>query len=900
MPRRLLFPGPLLAGWLFLVLLAASLLAGAAARAAAASPAAALPAGYATSWIRATGAAADFPLATGAGAAALLSDPADAAVVGHALRDLAADVERVSGRRPDLRAWHVAPASGVATPGPVVLVGTLGKSALADALAAGGKIDLSGLRGTWESFVIATVERPLPGVERALAIVGSDPRGTAFGVYELAQAIGVSPWHWWADVAPPRRDALYVAAGLRRFGPPSVKYRGVFLNDEDWGLQPWAARTFEPEHGGIGPRTHARLFELLLRLKANTLWPAMHPGTPAFNADPENARLADEWGIVMGSSHAEPMLRNNVGEWTAPAAAYDYQANRDGVRAYWEQRVAANGRYENLYTVGMRGIHDSAMQGPKDTAQRAALLERIFDDQRALLAKHVDPQVARVPQLFVPYKEVLAQYRQGLRVPDDVTVMWTDDNFGYVRNFTAPAERGRAGGFGVYYHLSYLGAPLSYLWLATTPPALVWEELRRSYDAGADRVWIVNVGDLKPAEIGTEFFLQLAWDIDRWRADNLGDYLRHWAAREFGAAQADAIAAIMADWYRLNFRRRPEHLQWWLPKQTPRAAAWDAGEADARLLAFARLRERVEALQPAIPAANRDAWFELVAYPVQAAALANQRFIEGERFMRGERDSQAAALAADLRLQRLTAYWDGDLAGGKWRHFMREEPADGQWPSFRLRPWRLPAYADTPPAAPAAAQSAAARPAPAQLAAPMSIEAERFDQRRAAGAAAWQAVTGLGTSGEGGVTLVAAPPRYPASATGTAFAPGAAAASGAPADVATPQQVARDAARLDYRVTLARAGKVTLRVQLLPTHPSTGALRFALALDDGTPRVVELPNRDGDAVWAQGVLDNRRLVPVDLGVTSAGAHTLRLYGIDAGVVVDRMLVDVVEDGTVSQ
>jgi hypothetical protein len=396
----------------------------------------------------------------------------------------------------------------------------------------------------------------------------------------------------------------------------------------------------------------------------------MHPGTRAFNSFPENAALAGEYGIVMGSSHAEPMLRNNVGEWTAPAAAYDYQANPDGVRKYWEERVAANARYENIYTIGMRGIHDSSMQGPKDTAGRVALLERIFADQRALLAKHVDPQVERVPQLFVPYKEVLAQYRGGLRVPDDVTVMWTDDNFGYVRNFTGAQERGRAGGFGVYYHLSYLGAPMSYLWLSTTPPALIWEEMRRSYDAGADRVWILNVGDLKPGEIGTEFFLSLAWDVKRYGADAQPAFLKAWAAREFGDAHADEIAALMTDYYRLNFRRRPEHLQWWLPKESPRRSPLTEAEADARLRASVDLRARVEALAPAIAPPRRDAWFELVAYPVLASSLANERFIEGER------GNQAAALAANARIDKLTDWWNTGLAGGKWRHIMAQEPAD--------------------------------------------------------------------------------------------------------------------------------------------------------------------------------------------------------------------------------
>jgi hypothetical protein len=800
---------------------------------------------HAEPWVRTAGSGQDFPLVGAGGTAPIVYASSDAKVVGHAVDDLAADVERVTGRRPAVRRQVRGVAEGSDT-GPAVLVGTLGRSALADALAAGGKIDLSALRGKWESFVIATIDRPLPGVPRALVVIGSDPRGTAFGVYELSQAIGVSPWTWWADVAPARRDSLFVAAGLRRFGPPSVKYRGIFINDEDWGLRPWAAKTFEPEHGNIGPKTYTRVFELLLRLKANTLWPAMHPGTRPFNSFAENAALAGEYGIVMGSSHAEPMLRNNVGEWKDPPGAYNYQANPEGVGKYWEERVAANARHENLYTIGMRGIHDSSMQGPKDTPSRVALLEKIFADQRAMLAKHVHPQVDKVPQLFVPYKEVLAQYRGGLKVPEDVTIMWTDDNFGYVRNFTTPQERTRAGGFGVYYHISYLGAPLSYLWLSTTPPALIWEEMRRSYDAGADRVWILNVGDLKPAEIGTEFFMQMAWDIGRWDADAQPRFLAAWAAREFGPAHAAGIAALMGDYYRLNFRRRPEHLQWWLPKEQPRRSGMTAAEADGRLRAFASLRERVAALEPAIAPASRDAWFELVAYPVLASALANERFIEGER------GNQAAALAANARLEQLTAHWNSGLAGGKWRHLMAEEPADQEWRSLRLSKWSMPAT-----------------PAPAPVAPPVEpivIEAERFAGQRTAGAAGWKAVPGLGTSGEGAVTLL-------------------------PSNAAVAlERIASEAPRLDYPFQLQHAGQLALRVDLVPSHPSAGTLRFAVALDEGAPQVVQLPNRDGDAEWAQGVLDNLRSVSAVLGSASAGRHTLRLYAIDPGVIVDRLAI----------
>ena len=485
-----------------------------------------------TSWIKADYRKGDFKLAYGGRAAQILVSPDDFKVVRIAASDLAADVERVTGNKPALRTE----ASSLSEQ--AVIVGTLGKSPFIESIVRAGKIDVGRLQGEWESFIIATIKDPLPGVRLGLLIVGSDRRGTAYGVYELSQAIGVSPWYWWADVAPEHKSNLIVSAGLRSEGPPSVKYRGIFLNDEDWGLQPWAALTFEPELGDIGPKTYARIFELLLRLKANTLWPAMHECTRAFNLYPENKLVADDYAIVMGSSHAEPMLRDNVSEWKDKPENYNYLKNAEGVRRYWEERVRENASFENIYTLGMRGIHDSPIQGPKTSIERIKLLEQIFADQRAMLAHFVNPNITEVQQIFCPYKEVLEDYRRGLKVPDDVTIVWPDDNFGYIRSFPTPEEQKRAGGFGVYYHISYLGRPLSYLWLETTPPALIWEEMSKAFENGARKFWMLNVGDIKPAEIGIEFFMQMAWDIDRWRADNLQDFLKTWARREFGARHA--------------------------------------------------------------------------------------------------------------------------------------------------------------------------------------------------------------------------------------------------------------------------------------------------------------------------------------------------------------------------
>lgn len=716
-----------------------------------------------------------------------------------------------------------------------VWAGTLGRNPGIDHLAASGKLDVSAIRNRWESFLIATVERPAPGVSRALVIAGSDRRGTAFGIYELSRAIGVSPWHWWADVTPLRQSKLYVRAGTRRFGPPSVKYRGIFINDEDWGLTPWSGSNFEPGTAGMGPKTYAKVFELLLRLKANTLWPAMHKITPAFNANPENARLADRYAIVMGSSHAEPMLRNNVREWTGDSRDYDYGRKPEAVRAYWEERVRTNGRFENIYTLGMRGIHDSGMQGASDMPTRRRFLESIFADQRAMIALHVSPQVERVPQVFTPYKEVLDVYRAGLSVPDDVTLMWPDDNFGYIRHFPTAAERKRSGGSGIYYHLSYLGAPLSYLWLSTTPPSLIAEEMGRAFDLGADRMWIANVGDIKPAELATDYFLSLAWDVPGTSARGVDAFLRRWAAENVDARQAGAIAGLLAEHHRLNFIRRPEHLQWWLPGQKPRASPLTLGEADSRLAAFDANLLRLRATHAAIAPERKDAFFQLVGYPVEAAAEANRRFFEAEAHdeLRDGNLTEALRRAgqahtANARIAALTAQYDA-LGGGKWRGFIAVEPADGQWKSYRSLPPVLPA------------QMAIGTPSrgPAGKAVKLDLSAVR---------GSWRRIADLGPEG------LALGSRAGQSVQGTA-------------EVSLPP------------------GRWKAVVDLLPTYADRDGEALRLSVNvDGRPAIIAIERETGSAAWAEAVLDNRISKELPL-LIDGGLRRIGLAAEEGGILI---------------
>ena len=785
----------------------------------------------------------DFPLVKEGRAAAFLLEPTADPAVSRAADDVRGDIASVAGVRPALE--HALPATDA---GPTVLVGVVSRSALLDRLAAQGSIDVGRLRGAWESYQIQTVRDPFPGCPQALVIAGSDRRGAIYGLYELSSAIGVSPWHWWDDLPPRKRQDLTIAAGAHRFGPPSVKYRGIFLNDEDWGLRPWASHTFDPATGNIGPKTYAKVFELLLRLRANTLWPAMHPGTKPFNAYPEDKALADQYGIVMGSSHAEPMLRDNVGEWTAPPGDYNYLTHRKEVLDYWARRVRENGRYENIYTVGMRGIHDSAMQGPKTDAERIRVLEQVFADQRSLLANYVNPDLGAVPQMFCAYKEVLDLYRKGLRVPDDVTIVWPDDNYGYLRNYTTPADRARSGGFGVYYHLSYLGRPMAYLWLCSTPPALVWEEMEKSFQLGADRMWIVNVGDLKPAEIPLQFFMELAWNAHGWGPDAQPEFLRQWSIQTFGPDEGPAIAAALQEYYLLNFQRKPEQLQWWLPRTPRRPSTLTDEEVSERLAAYAGLVNDVQAIGIRMPTRLQNAFFELVEYPVVGSALANQRFFLGER------GDTAAAREADQQLVDLTHQYNQVIAGGKWNRILALEPADGQWSSMRIARW-------TPPPAPRAAV-----PAP-RSGTYVAVVGGHFTQSMPAGGAVWTAVPGLGRTGDAATVIPFTAPSLPLSA-------------------------ADEAPRMDYALKIPRPGLFTLHIQFLPTHPISGRqLRVAVALDNQPPRLVALEDAQSGSAWAQGVLDEVREASVPLEVPKRGGHVLHVYGLQPGVVIDKLLID---------
>lgn len=621
-----------------------------------------------------------FTLASPRQTAAILYDASDAAVVKRAAELFAADVEAVTGRRPQVT-------SATGETGPAVIVGTVGGSALIRRLSEAGKIDTAPLEGAWERYLIQTVANPLPGIRKALVIAGSDRRGAAYGLFTLSELIGVSPWYWWADVPVKKHAALHVDAPPTYSQTPSVRYRGIFLNDEDWGLTPWASQTFEPERGNIGPRTYAKVCELLLRLKANYLAPAMHPVSTSFNQIPENKLVADTFAIVMGSTHCEPLLLNTASEWdTQTMGPWNYDKNKEGINRVLTQRVRENSPYENVYTLALRGLHDGAMSTTLPMHEKVRMLQQALLDQRRILAENIDRPVETVPQAFTPYKEVLEIYSNGLELPDDITIVWPDDNYGYMKRLSGVREQRRTGRSGVYYHVSYLGVPHSYLWFSTTPPSLMYEELRKAYDTTADRLWLVNCGDLKGSEMQVSLFLDMAWDIGRFTADNVVTYPARWLAGIFGEAYYDRLEAMTREHLRLAFPRKPEYMGWgyhWnrFDHNCEQLTDTDFSftnydEAQRRLEAYRQLGARAEALLHEIGDEARPAFYQLVYYPLRGAELMNRMTLGGQRNRWYARQGRAATNAVRDEVQRcydslqvITRGYNS-LLGGKWNHMM--------------------------------------------------------------------------------------------------------------------------------------------------------------------------------------------------------------------------------------
>lgn len=548
--------------------------------------------------------------------------------------------------------------------------------------------NLKGFEKQWESYTYKSILNPNKKITKAFVIAGTDPRGTAFGVYDLSQKMGVSPWYWWADVPVARQNELVLSQKNFQSKAPSVKFRGIFLNDEDWGLRPWASKTFEPEVGNIGPKTYAKIFELLLRLKANTIWPAMHEGTTAFFKIPGNAKIAEAYQIVVGSSHAEPMLRNNVDEWKEKEMGhFNYVTNKENVFKYWEDRVKESKNVDAIFTIGMRGVHDSGMEGVKTNKEGVQLLTQVLEDQRNLIKKYINPDPTKVPQAFTVYKEVLDLYEAGLQVPEDITLVWTDDNYGYIRRLSNEQEQKRSGGGGVYYHASYWGRPHDYLWVDSVHPALLREEMIKAYQANCKQIWILNVGDLKSIEYSTTLFMDMGYDASFFEdASNVKKHMTNFYSSIFGKEYGNLIADSKWNYFDLTFERKPEFMGWsqtepsTKTKQTAYNPFFFGDENQQRINKYQNLENQVISIKDKLPKDLQDTYFQLVYYPAKAASLMNKKFLYADKAniygKQGRLNAKDYALKSENAFNEIKSITQeyNQIANGKWNFIMDMSP----------------------------------------------------------------------------------------------------------------------------------------------------------------------------------------------------------------------------------
>jgi len=598
-----------------------------------------------------------FPLVDSGNAAPLIVSDKDYPGVIRILETLQSDIQSVSQVLPSI---HV---GGIPKSKTMVLIGTVGKSPIIDELIQNKKLDVAEIHGEWDAFLIQTVKKPLKGVDQALVIAGSNKRGTIYGMLDLSKHIGVSPWVWWADVPPKQSETLYIQPGKILSDEPAVKYRGIFLNDEEPALGRWAVENY----GGFNSQFYEKLFVLMLRMRANYIWPAMW--WASFSSDdPENPRLADELGIVAGTTHHEPLMRAHA-EWKPYGGnAWNYETNAEQLREFWIEGIERMGDYESIVTLAMRGDGDTAMGEDINIA----LLQKIVKDQREILTKVTGKDATEIPQLWALYKEVQDYYDKGMTVPDDVTLLLCDDNWGNVRRLPKPESPTRAGGYGMYYHFDFVGGPRNHKWLNTSPIAHVWEQMHLCYRHGVDRIWLVNVGDLKPMEFPIEFFLDYAWNPDQWPADRLPEYTKRWAGEQFGCEYAEEIADILNQYTKFNSRRKPEMLA----ADTYNLIhyrEWETVVND-----YNALLDKAELISQNMPPEYVDAYFQLVLHPVKACANLNEmRFTEAKNQLYAK---QGRASTNDLAKEVETLFERDqtisrtyhEIAGGKWNNMMNQ------------------------------------------------------------------------------------------------------------------------------------------------------------------------------------------------------------------------------------
>lgn len=624
-----------------------------------------------------------FALAANGVAAPLAVADTDFDGVKLAVQSLAADIGAVTTVAPPL-------SSAPPADGPAVVIGTIGHNPYIDGLIGGGALDVSAIVGKWETFLITTVIDPAR-VDPVLVVAGSDQRGTIFGAYDLSAQIGVSPWHFWADVPPKTKPALYVMPGVHSQGEPAVKYRGIFINDENPALKRWHDAYF-PEEGYVFKKGYyAKVYEAMLRIKANYLWPAVW-GRAFAEDDPENHAEAKRYGIVIGTSHEAPMMRG-IEEWVRGVTndssgepisdpyggngEWSYRTNQDAVEAYWRdgiQRMVEED-FEGIITIGMRGPGDVALPA----TDGIPLVNEFIASQRQIIAEEFDGPPQDIPQVWTLYKEVLTWWEQGLRAPSDVTVIWPDDNWGNMRKLPDPQEPPRTGGYGLYYHFDYVGGPRSYKWVDTNFLPNIWEQLHLSYQRGVDRIWIVNVGDFKGNELPTQFFMDYAWNPERWPVERLPEWERSYAAQQFGEEHADAIADLLHRYTKLQSDRKPELLNERIGGSGPPFSITNYREMERITEEWSTLAADTQSVGATLPDTYQDTYYQLVSYAIEASALMYELRLAGYRnelyATQGRASTNDQAVIAETYFEQsrsMAEYYNEQLSGGKWNGFQTQ------------------------------------------------------------------------------------------------------------------------------------------------------------------------------------------------------------------------------------
>ena len=791
-----------------------------------------------------------FALATNGQVQNIVCDANDDEGVIMALQSLQADIKNVTGAEPQL--LHVVQPQ-------CVIVGSL-KSQLIQQLMKSGKLQKKELDGKREKYLLQVIDKPMTGVTQALVIAGSDKRGTIYGIYELSRQMGVSPWYWWADVPVRHQDNIFIKKGVYTDGEPCVAYRGIFINDEWPSFGNWAVEHF----GGINSKCYAHIFELLLRLKANYMWPAMW-GSAFYDDDKENGPLADRMGIVMGTSHHEPMAlaqqdwkrRQGHGKWS-------FTSNHDEMMDFWRGGVERAKGWETMYTVGMRGDGDEAMED-KATVQ---LMEQIVKEQRQLLEQVTGLRAEDIPQVWALYKEVQDFYDQGMQVPDDVTLLLCDDNWGNIRRLPELGSPKRKGGFGMYYHVDYVGGPRNSKWINVSPIPRLWEQMNLTYRYGVDQMWILNVGDLKPMEYPIQFFLDMAWNPEQFNAQNLQAHSVEFCRSIFGDAEAEEAARLLRTYAKFNRRVTPELLN----MRTYSVANYDewarvTGEYD-------QLALDADALAARLPQDLQDAWFQLLGYPIKAMANLYDMYYAQAMNQRLAKKNDPMANGWAARVEQCFKR-DADFArqyhamrGGKWNHMMDEQYIGYQsWksPDKKIMPEvkHVDGNATAPITLPTPAYITYNKPkgTPTFVAVDgyVSMEAEHFTRKTDGREAKWTVIPELGR------TLSAITPQ--------------------------PVTAKVDGMSLEYDMEIPTEATARVMLRFAPTlnFNKTG-LRYAVSFDGGEEQVVNI-NGDYNGETGNQWQREHAIDSQTLHALKAGKHTLRIRPLDNALVLQKILIN---------